>query len=471
MGVRMNREEFDTCSWVDRVAVALAGLDGVHRPFLEEYCLQNPPPVVAGDRYESEFPLDDARMLYAEVRHNMALGKESRSEPLRTVLDHARHALLSHPALERVAVSGRNIGENDFFMRILNSGSSISASDLIAGLMSRAADLSDDRFRKAARELDAFLSPDRDGEAGNVLGNLDEGCDILLFYGLAVTERIDLCDGMAIFPYQEIRRFVDEESLQELSPSDAAFHDQWCGGAFARTFRWRPTLHRRGSIDESSTKPSRPLFPTAQQFLDLLAVSHTTPVIPLTLTSDHIDRSAGRLLGFGEHNLGMYRKWPVDAFGGLDECPAVNTKQLEEVLEIFKARESTRFNRLAPFLGRLAVALGRNDRFADEVRTLDVAIVLEGLYELPRSRKTRKLARRVSGFLGTDEEDRRRLEDSVTRFYNTRSEIVHSMSEGASPFRNDAAFVTGFSIARRSLLKLLIDGPPDDWNKLEIADN
>ena len=44
-------------------------------------------------------------------------------------------------------------------MRILNSGSSISAGDLIAGLMARAADLSGDRFRTAAGELNAFLSP------------------------------------------------------------------------------------------------------------------------------------------------------------------------------------------------------------------------------------------------------------------------------------------------------------------------
>ena len=33
----------------------------------------------------------------------------------------------------------------------------------------------------------------------------------------------------------------------------------------------------------------------------------------------------------------------------------------------------------------------------------------------------------------------------------------------ASPFTNDAAFVSGFGLARRSLFKLLRDGPPDDW--------
>ena len=132
----MSREEFDTCRWVDRVVAALAGLDRVHKPYLDEYRLHaSRKSAVTGNRYEAGFPLDDARMLYAGIRHNMGFGKEANSEPLRTVLDQARHALLSHPTLEPVAVSGRNVGENDFYMRILNSGGSISASDLIAGLM------------------------------------------------------------------------------------------------------------------------------------------------------------------------------------------------------------------------------------------------------------------------------------------------------------------------------------------------
>lgn len=472
VGVRMNWEEFDTCRWVDRVTVSLADLDRVHKPYLDAYRLHASHELaVAENRYEAGFPLDDARMLYAGIRHNMAFAKEAYSEPLRTVLDQVRHALLSHPTLEPVVVSGRNVGENDFYMRILDSGGSISASDLIAGLMARAADLPGDRFRKAARELNAFLSPVRDGEMDDVLGNLDEGCDILPFYGLAVTERIDLCDGMAIFPYQEILRFLDEESLQELSPSDAAFHDHWCGGAFAWTFRWRPAFRRRGHIDEPLTEPPQSLLLAARQFLDLIAVSHATPVLPLALISGRIDRLAARLLGRDSNSLGIYQKWPVSAFNGLTECPTIKKKELDETLEAFNLRESTRFSRLDPLLSRLAASLDRNGRFADEVRALDVAIVLEGMYELPRDKKTRKLASRVADFLGKSEEDRRRLENNVIRFYDARSEIVHSVSEGVSPFRNDAAFVTGFALARRSLFKLLGEGFPDDWNKLETVDN
>ena len=183
------------------------------------------------------FPLDDLRMVYAEVRYSKRLGKEKHYAPLRTALDLARHALLSHPTLARVAVAGRVIGDNDFWIRILNSGLSISAADLIGGLMARAAELSGDRFRTAARDLNAFLSPVEDGEAAGVLGNLDEGCDAMLFYGLTVTDRIEVAEGMAIVPFREVQRFVNADLVEE---SGAGFHGWRSVGATS----WRATKSR-----------------------------------------------------------------------------------------------------------------------------------------------------------------------------------------------------------------------------------
>ena len=121
-------------------------------------------------------------------------------------------------------------------------------------------------------------------------------------------------------------------------------------------------------------------------------------------------------------------------------------------------------------VGRLAEALRRHGRFADEVRTVDVAIALEGMYELPKRNKLGKLANRAAGFLGTGAEDRRRVRECVLRFYEARSEIVHSGPEPASPFRSGAAFVTGFDLARRSLFKLLREGAPEDWPALEATE-
>ena len=102
-------------------------------------------------------------------------------------------------------------------------------------------------------------------------------------------------------------------------------------------------------------------------------------------------------------------------------------------------------------------------------KVVDVAIALEGMYELPKQKKSRKLQERVSGFLGTDPDDRRRTREIVRNVYDARSGIVHSDSKRVSLFRYDAAFVKGFDLARRTLLKLLHEGPPDDWEKLGAA--
>ena len=50
-----------------------------------------------------------------------------------------------------------------------------------------------------------------------------------------------------------------------------------------------------------------------------------------------------------------------------------------------------------------------------------------------------------------------------------RSDIVHNRLHRLTPERVHSAFVNGFDIARRSLFKLLREGPPEDWNKAEIA--
>ena len=80
------------------------------------------------------------------------------------------------------------------------------------------------------------------------------------------------------------------------------------------------------------------------------------------------------------------------------------------------------------------------------------------------------VANRASGFLATDARERQRVRERVLRFYEARSEIVHSGPQRASPFRNGAAFVTGFDLARRSLFKLLREGAPGDWNELEVLE-
>ena len=258
----MTPNAFDHDSWIQRLAGALSALAKAQEPYLQAYWQHHPlKQVSVNDRDETPYPLDDLRMVYSKARHSGKLIGVARYAPLREELDPTRHALLSHPKLERVAVIGRPVGENDFWMRIPDSGMSISAGDLIAGLMARAAELPRNGFRLAAGELNAFLSPVGDREAAGVLGNLDEGCDAVLFWGLIVTERIDFEDNMAILPHAEVRRFVARQAVEELAPRRAGFHGWRSVGAVVRPFRWRPVFRRKGSFNEPMGAPKQPFSP------------------------------------------------------------------------------------------------------------------------------------------------------------------------------------------------------------------
>ncbi len=147
----MTAGEFSADEWIDRLARALPGLAEAQEPYLQEYYKQNRGvDVVYGGRDGDppDFPLDDLRDLYAMALHGDAFGEQEYYASLCAVLDPVRSILRSHPTLERVV--SRIIGWDEFWMEILSSGSLTSLTDLIAGLMARAAELSGDRFRAAA---------------------------------------------------------------------------------------------------------------------------------------------------------------------------------------------------------------------------------------------------------------------------------------------------------------------------------
>ena len=257
----MTSSTFDASDWMERVAAPLRVPAKAQEPYLRAYLQHHPrEQLIVDGRDETPFPLDNLRMVYAEARYSQTFGREAEYEPLRTALAPARYALLAHPKLERVAVYGRSIGENDFSLKMVNSDTSTSAGDLIAGLIARTADRTGDDFLAAVRELNAFLSPVEDEEAARVLVDLDEGCDALLFYGLNMNERIDVEDGMQILPFGELRRFVELEFVKDLAPRGVGFHE-WRGvGAVIAPFRWRPVFRRRGSVNEPPRCPPERFF-------------------------------------------------------------------------------------------------------------------------------------------------------------------------------------------------------------------
>lgn len=463
----MVSDAIDDDSWVGRLSVALPTLAKVQEPFLREYWEQNGGVRVEYDRRSGKrvFPLDDLRDLYSIARQSNELGASEHYAPLLEALDPVRYILLSHPALAQVV--SPIIERDEFWMQILNTGGLTCPTDLIAGLMARVHELSDDRFQRAASEMEALLDPGVERGAISLPGGLDVGYNITMFYGLTVKEIADAGEGIAIVPYEEVRSFVDESLVEELAPDGAGFHRWRSVGAVVRPFRWKPLFSRSGYEREAVLQNPRSFFRDARTFLDLLAVAHEAPVVPLAESSYCINRSTARLLGRDGHGPGASWQNPAKNIDGFNECPELELEPLAEAREAFDNRKSQQYSKVAPVVGRLAETLDPKGRFAAETRVVEIGTALERMYEIGKKKITRKLQDRISGYLGTDEESRERIKVKVKEFYDARSEIVHGRRDKMSPLRTDAAFFKGLNIAKQSVFKLLREGAPEDWDALK----
>lgn len=294
---------------------------------------------------------------------------------------------------------------------------------------------------------------------------MDVGFDAVLFYGLTFKHRINIEDGMVVLPLEQIWKFVDQNLVNELAPPGAGFHVWRSLGAVVSPFHWRPEFRRNGRLGDRVPRNLGMFFREAVVFLDLLAIAHATPVPYLATMGDCIDRSAGRLLGLANrknsHNPGR----SVQSFDGFDLCPETVPAALDEAREAFRHRESARFARVSTEVSRLSEALVREGRFPDEYRFLKVAIVLERMYDLPERKISHKLRNRASVYLGPDLESQERIRKGIKEFYKTRSNIVHRVSNNVPPQERFESFGKGFDIAKRTLFKLLREGPPENWGE------
>ena len=461
----MTLDQFVAGAWVERLAQALPGLAEAQKPFLEEYWRYSPREHVEVNGQDvTPYPTGDLRHLYALAHHGRTLSGDTNYAPLCAAMDSVRGILRSHPTLERVL--DRIIGDDDFWVQILGHGGLTSLTDLIAGLMARADELPKGGFRAAARELHAFLDS---AEGGVETAGLDTGYDTMLFHGLHLKEEIDIGDGLTMLPFECVRAFVDENVLSDMVPDVVRFRDWRLVGAVVRPFQWKPEFRVKGDLRETNLEPPGPFGRDMLEFLELLAVSHRVPIVYLAAIRRCLNRSACHLLGQGHNNGGLQRGHPVHRFDSFAAAPQPRAEALAEAREAFVNRRNSRYRKLAPIVVRLAAALARDERLAAEDRILDVAIALEGMYDLGGSKISQKLRTRASWFLGEDVESRLRVLKSVTEFYRLRSEIVHNRKRTTSLEKYRAVFDMGFDIAGRTLFRLLHDGPPGDWEELVIA--
>ena len=90
------------------------------------------------------------------------------------------------------------------------------------------------------------------------------------------------------------------------------------------------------------------------------------------------------------------------------------------------------------------------------------------MYQLDSGEISHKMRTRVAGYLGDDAGSRLREMETIKKFYSSRSSIVHNKRKQNSPERDHKIFNEGFSVAQRTLFKLLREEPPD-WDKLVVS--
>ena len=462
----MTSKAFDIEGWIDRVTAAVRVLAHAQEPFLQAYWQHVPrKQVIVNRRDVTPFPLDDLRMLYAKALHGF--GEGGNYKALRTAMDPVRTLLRSHPTLWRAV--GPLINNDDFWVQICGHGNLTSLTDLIGGLMARADQLPGDGFHEAAGELHALLDSASGGHAQAVPGDLNIGYDVVLFHGLCLEDEIDIDGELTMLPFERARTFVDEEVLKDMAPDVVRYRDWRLVGAVVKPFRWRPVFRRRGDPTESDGVPPRSFAPDALEFLELLAVSHRVPIVCLAAVRECLNRSACHLLGQAHNHGGVQSGRPVHRHDPFEKPPRPRSEAVAEAKTAYGERKSERYGNLAPIVARLAEALARYGRFAAQDKILDVAIVLERMYELDGGEISHKMRTRSSWFLGRDAEERLRVMKTVKEFYSVRSKIVHSGTRKLSAEKYRESFDTGFDLAARTLFKLLEEGSPCDWEELVIA--
>ena len=454
----MTAGEFSADEWIDRLARALPGLAEAQEPYLREYHEHNPRvhfELGGRDGNLPAFPMDDLRDLYAMALHSHAF------TALCAVLDPVRHILRSHPTLEPVV--SRIIGRDDFWMQILGKGSKTSLADLIGGLMARAYELPGDGFRAAATELNAFLDAAGEDKTVAVPGDLDVGYDVVLFHGLSLREKFAIGDGMTIVPFEQVRTFVDGSVLEDVAPTVIKYDDWRSVGAVVKPFQWKPEFRRTGEEGDPDLDRPGSFFREAQEFLDLLAVSHGVPIVCLVAVHHCLNRSACRLLGQAHNHGGFYWGRSAHLFDRFPGSPKLLMEAFTEARTAFENRKSERYRTVAPVIGRLAEALRRSGQYAAGDKVLDVAIALERMFKPGDRGVSAQLQESIADFLGSDDEAQSQMKKAVKHFYDVRSAIIHGPKNERKRSlleEKQKAFDAGFDLARQSLFKMLRDGPP-----------
>ena len=468
----MTTADLTTEDWVERLAQALTELattQGRYRAELNQ--IERELSQGGGFDHPSDV-LSDFYSLACAGKGRYYAGEYG---PLCAALAEVRSVLTAHPALAEVrgmpAVHPARVDlvappepRDDIWIQILSHGYRGSLSSMIARLIVHRREGPDGGLRRAAAELDRLLAPRGNPDQSPLPDDLSVGYHVALFHGLRVGEPVPLAGDMTILPFEQWGTFVSERILQDFAPTLIRDNLREFVGALVQPFRWKPEFRRRAGGPSPRLDGGRSFFAEAQAFVELLALFHAVPVTCLAMIPYCIHRTASYLLGDSHHNSSYQWGHSARSFDIFAESTELSVDALAEASKAFGYRHSPHYQYCAPIIARMAEALARSGRFQTDDKILDVAIALERMYEDERDRSAigLKLGTRAASFLETGTEGQERVLQNVQEFYNVRSAIVHKRKKPPSVAVKEQAFTKGFKVARRSVVKLLRDGPPQD---------
>ena len=448
-------------SWRDRLTASLQFLAEVQPPFLEAYWQRHGYPTIVtfNDRDETPYPRDDLLQLYDSSLLATRNQEVKYYRKLRAALDPVRGVLRSHPALGRAL--GHMAGNDKLMVEIGNSASLTWLSLLVVGLMQRANEFSKLGLENATEELGALLDASMTSSRAEIPRDLNLGYDVLLFSGTKIDKPIEFKPELTVVPFASLEAWVEPSWIRDYLPEHVDRRDWRQIGAVVRPFRWRPRMQRMNQ-PSSLMMPPKPSFEVeAFSFLELLAVSNQTPIIPFLLVNDCLHRAAFSLLGKSRNPGSKQHVGFVDwRHNPFRKPPELHKNAVRQAVGAFACRESTAFKRLELVRRRLSEALARNGRFSTDDRILDVSQSIELMLEIRANNVGKKFVSELADLLSSDDEHNEAIRKAAKKFYDVRSAIVHGPSDDyRRRLMQDRAkaFRSGFNLAQQAYFKLIFD--------------
>ena len=456
----MTRRHFDAEDWIERLAQTLGRLAEEQKSLRYtgggEFGRR-------GDAMDLPGRSEKLSKFYSTIFAANS-GEDGRQhQTLRLAVEDAWSTLCEHPSLAALRVIGS--GREEFLVRFPNVYHSARPIDLVSGVMARAEDLQVDGWRSAGRELHALIQPHGKTDRSGEFGFLGTGHHISLFHGLRFEEAVEIGDNMSILPSGLVDAFLLELAVPSVGPEIAGSDWARTVSLVAKPFNWTPEFIV--PVAECRIEPDwgGAFREDAEAFIELLAVTHQSPAVCLLTVHYCIHRTAACLLGrpgfAGEWTWGRSAR-SIDRLARVQKSDPAAIKEAQHV---FGKRDSDRYRDCEPAIARIAEALARSGRFAVDDQVLDVAIGLERIYRTTDRGISAQLQKCAAQLLASGAEERAIVEREVKHFYDVRSAIIHG-PKGKGKQRTlgerRAAFQSGFSLAQRSVLKLLRDGKPSD---------